>query len=65
MKKGKSNSGNIYAWAWALIAIYLVVWIDSLTGMFGSRVHDIVIQAGAIFSLAFCGNLLLKRISSQ
>ncbi|MDE6191711.1 MAG: hypothetical protein K2L31_01790 [Muribaculum sp.] len=61
----KSNSGNIFAWAWALIAIYLVVWIDSLTGMLGSRVRDIVIQAGAIFCLAFGGNLLLKRLSSR
>lgn len=61
----KVNNGNIYSWAWALIVIYLMVWIDSLTGVLGSRVHDIVIQAGAIFCLAFGGNLLLKRIASR
>lgn len=58
------NNGNFSSWAWALIALFLVVWLDSLAGFMNAHARRIVIQAGAIYCLAFGGNLLLKRIPS-
>lgn len=56
------EDGNILYWIWTLIVVYLVVWLDSLIGFMSIYIREIVIQAGAIYCLAFGGNLLCKRI---